>query len=227
MKKHLLFSFFALCILACQKKAPTKVAYTAPKNTASTKTTDSSSTLVAELPFQFENSHYLLHLIGTINNEEATTKYDNDYQIANYNDTEITGEISQVLFEKVGSTSTTPLTTSDMVIYNINFCKGTQNTQLIYDVVDADSNKDGKINRNDLKSLYWSDESGHHFTKLSPPMQELIDWKWLPATQKIYFRTSEDTNHNGNLDYKDRIRYFYIPIATNAQAIEYHPVVAH
>jgi hypothetical protein len=62
---------------------------------------------------------------------------------------------------------------------------------------DADTNRDGKLDSSDIKSLYLSEISGKRFTKVSMDLQELIDWNLIDS--KAAFRTVEDTNKMGSL----------------------------
>ena len=60
---------------------------------------------------------------------------------------------------------------------------------MVYTLVDADTNKDGKINQNDIRSLYLSTTSGTKFTKISSDFQEVIDWNIIEKTSRLYFRS--------------------------------------
>jgi hypothetical protein len=64
---------------------------------------------------------------------------------------------------------------------------------------DADTNRDGKLDSSDIKSLYLSEISGKRFTKVSMDLQELIDWNLIDSKSRLYFRTVEDTNKMGSL----------------------------
>jgi hypothetical protein len=70
-----------------------------------------------------------------------------------------------------------------------------------------DTNKDGKLDTSDIKALYLSKISGEKFTKISSDFQELIDWK-LIESNRLYYRTVEDTNKNGQFDKKDVVIYY-------------------
>jgi hypothetical protein len=81
---------------------------------------------------------------------------------------------------------------------------------------------DGLIDSNDIKSLYISTELGKNFTKISTDLQELVDWKHIEATNKIYFRTIEDANKNGEFDKKDKIHYHFLNLK-DSKVSEYFP----
>jgi hypothetical protein len=87
-----------------------------------------------------------------------------------------------------------------------------------------DTNKDGKLDNNDIKSLYMSTVSGQKFTKLSPDFQELIDWKIIESKNLLYFRTIEDSNKNGEFDAKDRLQYQFVNLLDKEwKVISYKP----
>ena len=96
---------------------------------------------------------------------------------------------------------------------------------MVYTMVDMDTNKDGKIDTSDIKALYLSEISGKKFTKISYNFQELIDWKLIGSNNRLYYRTVEDTNKNGEFDKKDVVNYYYIDLSKKEwKIIAYEPV---
>ena len=72
---------------------------------------------------------------------------------------------------------------------------------------------------------YISDISGNGFLKLSDDFQEVLDWNVIDGTSKLYFRTIEDINKNGEFDKNDVVHYFYVNlIAKELKSIEFTPV---
>ena len=51
---------------------------------------------------------------------------------------------------------------------------------------DNDTNQDNSIDNNDLNVLYLSDEQGSNFIKISPDLQEIIDWEYIEASGKLF-----------------------------------------
>lgn len=86
---------------------------------------------------------------------------------------------------------------------------------LLYTVADLDTNKDGKLDAADIKSLYISSIDGSNFTKVSYDYEELIDWKIMNGINQVYFRSIEDTNKNGEFDEKDILHYYVIDFAAS------------
>jgi hypothetical protein len=109
--------------------------------------------------------------------------------------------------------------------YLKTFADKTKQQLLVYTLADMDTNKDGKLDSNDIKSLYISTISGQKFTKLSPELQELIDWKIIESKNILYFRTIEDTNKNGEFDADDKLQYHFINLLDKEWKVNgYKPV---
>ena len=91
---------------------------------------------------------------------------------------------------------------------------------MVYTLVDADTNKDGKINQNDIRALYLSTTSGTKLTKISTDFQEVIDWNIIERTSRLYFRSIEDVNKNGAFDKNDKVHYHYVNLLANDWKVE-------
>lgn len=88
-----------------------------------------------------------------------------------------------------------------------------------------DTNRDTKLDANDIKALYISTIDGKNLKKLSADMQELIDWNLVESKNRLYFRTIEDTNQNGQFDKNDRINYHFVDLLSPEFTIEkYNPI---
>ena len=96
---------------------------------------------------------------------------------------------------------------------------------MVYTMMDMDTNKDGKLDTSDIKALYLSNISGENFTKISTDFQELIDWKLISSKNRLYYRTVEDTNKNGEFDKNDAVNYYYIDLSNKEWKITgYEPI---
>lgn len=61
--------------------------------------------------------------------------------------------------------------------------------------------------------------------KVSADMQELVDWKIIPANGRLYFRTIEDSNKNGEFDKEDELHYNYVDLSGKEwKAVSYSPI---
>jgi hypothetical protein len=214
--KRILFSLVLFTtLLSCKKEETTpKVIYEEGKAKVETAAKDTASFKVADLPILMEGTQYLIHPVGDVRVYDTDSKvYGSSktnqvsYAISNYNRFEITGYFDNLNFQHIDSTSVKLLTDKKIQIQTATFLDGIANKtkkQIIaYTLVDADTNKDGKINQNDIKSLYLSTASGENFTKLSEEFQELIDWNIIEAQNRLYFRCIEDINKNGAFDKND------------------------
>jgi len=235
--------FIAVSLFAsCKKEAPEKpkVIYdTSAKNKTQPKA-DTTQIEIADLPIQMPGTNYLIFPVGDLNiyggsskasYESSSSSDDLRYQISNYNENEITGYLRNIKFQEVGTDSIKSLVADDkpVLIQTVTFLKTvadkTKQQILVYTLADMDTNKDGKLDPSDIKSLYVSDISGGHFTKISTDFQELIDWSLIESRNRLYFRTIEDTNKNGEFDKNDILHYHFVDLSTKDWKVsDYKPI---
>lgn len=239
MKKY--FKYTALAIAAtfisCREEVQKpKVSYDV-SNKVSVSKTDSTQIEIADLPIQMEGTNYLIHPVGDLRVFEKGSKArygsssvnDVSFTISNLGEYEITGYLQNLKFQKIDSDSIRPLSDKPMLILTATYLKTiadkTQNKIMVYTLTDSDTNKDGKIDTGDIKTLYLSDISGENFTKVSTDLQELVDWNIIESKNRLYFRTIEDTNQNGQFDKNDVLHYNYIDLALkNWEVKNYKPI---
>ncbi|PZR20249.1 MAG: hypothetical protein DI539_11350 [Flavobacterium psychrophilum] len=229
----------SLFFVACKKEEQKpKVIYDEAgtgKNDA--KKVDSTEIKVADLPVHMEGTKYLIHPIGDIrvyddsNRSYGTSRTNGNvsYAISNYNRFEITGYFENLKFQHIDSTAMRPLTDKKIQIQTATYlntiAERYKKNILLYTLVDADTNQDGKVDVNDIKSVYISDASGRGFKKLSQDAQELIDWNLIDVQGRVYFRTIEDINKNGAFDKNDKVHYHYVDLLQDSwEAVAYEPV---
>lgn len=226
---------FASCKKEVDEKP--KVIYENTSKTAKTEVKiDTAQIAVADLPIHLQGTNYLIHPIGDLNVFGSSSKgrYDsgsnvNDisFKISNYGENEITGYLRNFKFQEIGSDSLKTLTDKPVLIQTATYLKAvadkTKQQILVYTLADMDTNKDGKLDANDIRSLYISDISGKKFTKISADFQELIDWTLLESKNRLYFRTIEDTNKNGEFDKNDVVHYHYLNL-TDWKVSNYNPI---
>lgn len=226
-KLHIaLIGLSVLLLTSCKEDAEKpKVIYdTAAKGRAITKS-DSAQIKIADLPIHMEGTNYLIHPVGDLSIRERgiKTRYgsssvnDLSFTISNYGENEITGFLQNIKFQRMDSDSIKALTDKPVLIQTATYLKSvsdkTKNQIMVYTMVDMDTNKDGKLDTSDIKALYLSEISGAKLTKLSDSYQELIDWKLIESTSRLYFRTVEDTNKNGQFDKMDVVHYNYVDLS--------------
>jgi hypothetical protein len=216
-----LFLFSLVLFTSCKKQEEVKpkVIYDASsKEKVTNLPIDTTQVVVADLPVNMEGTNYLIHPIGVITGVgkelKSSTESNEGYTVSNYGEYEITGYLRNLKFQEIGKDSIHALTDKSVLIetatYLKTFADKTKQHLLVYSLADMDTNKDGKLDSNDIKALYISTISGQKFTKLSVDFQELVDWKVIDSKSLLYFRTIEDTNKNGEFDAKDNLQYHFI-----------------
>lgn len=240
MNKKLIIGslFFVLLIVSCQKEVEKpKVIYDNSSKNAVAPKLDSSKVEIADIPVVMEGTDYLIHPIGDLRIYERGTKSkygssavnDVSFTISNVAQYEITGFLQNLKFQKIDSDSIHSLTDKPILIETATYLKTVSDRIkkqiLVYTMVDADTNRDGKLDTNDINTLYLSTISGEKFTKVATDLEELIDWNLIEASNCLYFRTIEDTNKNGQFDQKDVLHYNYIDLNKNDwKVIRYSPI---
>jgi hypothetical protein len=221
----------------CEKEKETpKVIYDDSKVTKEEMVRDSSEIQIADLPLSMEGANYLMFPVGNVRvySTRSTDSYSSSklegmsYSISNYNQYQITGYLKNVMFQHKDSVTIKPLTKAVIQIQTVTYLKPTadkiKKQFLVYTLADNDTNKDGKIDQNDINSLYISDISGSHFVKLSSDLQELIDWNVIETQNRLYFRCLEDINKNGAFDKNDLVHYHYVDLSKQELKVEeYNP----
>ncbi|MGG5506948.1 MULTISPECIES: hypothetical protein [unclassified Myroides] len=177
---------------------------------------------IADLPLVVGSSSYLIHPVGEVRVYASPSKYGTSkvsqfsYTVSNYVPFEITGYLENLMFQHKDSTTIRPLTTQKIqiqsLVYLNTMAEKIKKNILVYNVFDGDTNRDGRIDSNDIKTLYISRGSGKEFKKLSPYLQELLDWTVVEVQNRLYFRTIEDINKNGAFDKNDNVNYFYLDL---------------
>ncbi|WP_367757639.1 hypothetical protein [Flavobacterium sp. WC2430] len=198
---------------------------------------DSTQVALSDLPIQMEGTDYLIHPVGDLRVYERGTKarygsssvIDLSFTISNYGENEITGYLQNLKFQKTDSDSIHALTDKPALILTATYLKAVSERAkkqiMVYTMYDIDTNRDGKLDTSDIKSLYLSEISGARFTKISPDFQELIDWSLIESKNRLYFRTVEDTNKNGQFDKNDVVHYNYVDLSNNEWKVSsYQPI---
>ena len=165
------------------------------------------------------------------NGKGIKSSYDSEqgFTVSNYGEYQITGYLKNLKFQEIGKDTIYALTDKQILIetatYLKTFADKSKQQLLVYSMADMDTNKDGKLDNSDIKSLYLSTISGQKLTKLSADFQELIDWKIIESKNLLYFRTIEDTNKNGEFDAKDSVQYQFINLLDKEwKVISYKPI---
>ncbi len=238
MKTSALYlAVLALVFASCRKEEQEKpkVIYDSAKSKPATAPVpDTTRIEVADLPIQITGTEYMVHPIGDLRvmdgaRSGSRSYEDISYNISNYSEFEITGYLRNLKFQKQGSDSLTVLTDTPVMIQSATYLGGIaeriRQQLFVYTLCDMDTNKDGRLDQSDIKSLYISRIGGEGFMKVSADMQELVDWKIIPANGRLYFRTIEDSNKNGEFDKEDELHYNYVDLSGKEwKAVSYSPI---
>lgn len=228
------FPIIVLLFVSCKnEQEQPKVIYSDSKKVTESKI-DTTSIKIADLPIFIEGTSYLLHPVGDVRVYGGSRSYGSgsssiSFSISNYSRFELTGYLENVRFQHKDSTSFYSLTENRIqiqtVTYPQSFSESSKKQILVYTLTDEDTNRDGKIDSKDIKSLYVSQINGSEFTKFSPDFQEVIDWNIIVAQGKLYFRTIEDINKNGAFDKNDTVHYYFVNLLDKEWvAMEYNPI---
>lgn len=235
-KVNFIISLTFFLILSCkEKEEKPKVIYVeSPKEVVTIK--DTTRIRVADLPVFMDGTSFIIHPVGELRVYDSKSKasYGSSstsrvsYAVSNYNRYEITGYLDNLYFQHIDSTFTKPLTDKQVIIQSATYlntiAEKSKKQIMVYTVADMDTNRDGKLDQNDIKALFLSLSSGENFTKLSPDYQELIDWNILEAKNRLYLKTIQDSNKNGDFDKDDAVFYYYIDLLDKEWKLnEYKP----
>lgn len=232
MKKTLITSLVLIFLWSCQSNDQSVAKDT---GTMAKALDGSLFRQVADLPIHIDSTDYLIHPIGDfrMNSSGQKIEFLSSYESGSFSKSRfdgyrISGDLVNLKFQKIGSDSFTSLTSENIRIFSVQFLnqifETTQRQFLLYQVVDRDSNSDGKLNGQDLSALYISSIDGTDFTKLTNSQQQLMDWKEVKVNSRIYFRSSEDSNQNGEFDQEDQIFYQYVDFSNpKPKVISYEP----
>jgi len=233
--KYILLSLVVVFVSCKEEAEKPKVIYEDASKDRSEVKAVTEKILVADLPVQMEGTSVLLYPIGefSVSDGSSKTKYSSSerasFTISNASENEITGYLSNFKFQQIGSDSLKVLTDKPVLIERVTYLKSiadkTKKQFLVYILEDMDSNKDGKIDENDIKNLYISTIDGNNFKKLSVDLQEFIDWNVVDSQNRLYFRTIEDINKNGAFDKADKVHYQFVDLLDKElKVIAYNPI---
>lgn len=234
MKHTAIYTMISACLFfaGCKKEAEKpKVIYEEATKPNAVTVGDSNKVLLADLPILMEGTSVLLHPVGefSLSDTNARNSGKDDFVVSNSSENEITGYLTNFKFQPIGSDSLSVLTDKPLLIERVtylkNFADKTKKQLLVYVLEDMDSNKDGKLDSDDIKNLYISTIDGKDFTKLSGDFHEFIDWNIIEAQNRLYFRTIEDNNKNGAFDKNDKIHYHFVDLMSKDWSVqEYQPL---
>ena len=238
MRNIIILGITLIFLTSCGNDEKPKVIYPENKEIETMELKKDSTLIeIADIPIHIDSTKYLIHPIGEYRMYGSRGKVyfgsssygSGNFSITNYNRYEITGNLHNLKFQQLDSDNLTLLTTKNIRIKSITFLRdifdNTKKQILIYRVLDKDTNRDNELDDNDVETLYISNIDGSQFEKLTSEFQELIDWKELGIKNRIYFRSIEDTNKNGEFDKDDKVHYQYVDFNNDKRIVtEYKPI---
>src|SRR5690606_31400138 len=164
MKTIYLIPAALLLMISCREKEKPKVIYDNSKTKTVTAPADTANIEIADLPIAIDGTGIIIHPIGSVRVNPGTRSYSStggsgiSYTISNYNIFEISGFLSNMKFQIGEVDSLKTLTDKRVLIETASYLKPfadkTKQQLMVYVVSDTDTNKDGRLDGNDIKSLY-------------------------------------------------------------------------
>lgn len=235
MTRILLALAVATLLFSCEQK---QIDYNRPIDTTfvvDDRINDTTMVPVAELPIKFDSTDVLLFAIELVDLQQrgyshvGSDFYGNSELPGGYMSRDnFSGDFINIVFQDKNGNER-KLTDNKMKIKSIQFlrdiAKKTKTGYLLYSILDRDSNGDQKLNSSDLEALYISRIDGSGFTKLTRALHELYDWSAIKGESRIYFRTLEDKNKDGEVNNKDKFHYYFIDFSNDPYSVtEYNPL---
>ncbi len=237
IKNLLPILFLTLLLTGCSEEKKPKVIYAGQEQQTEKISQNSTQGIISDLPIQIDSTNYLIHPVGYYEIYERESRYfgSSSSGLGSFsftregNSDTYTGDLTNLKFQQLESDTFVSLTNKDLRISSFSFLRAifenTGKEYLLYEVNDTDSNNDGEMDYNDINTLYISSINGENFRKIGSQYQELIDWKTISNMNRIYFRSIEDTNKNGEFEKEDLLHYFYLDFdLEELNVVEYFPV---
>ena len=235
MKKPLLLlALLAVILSSCKKEETEKPKVIYKTDAPKAQIRDTSEIRIADLPIEISGTDILIHPVGQyrVNDGNRKTGYTYErgsFTVSNYGEFEITGFLQNLGIQQVGTDSIVSVFDKPVLIQTATYLKShadkTNKQILVYTLSDMDTNQDGKLDASDIRTLYIGDLQGKKLQKISAEFQELIDWNYVSANNRLYFRSIEDTNKSGEFDKDDVLHYGYLELsAAEWKVVEYKPV---
>lgn len=240
--KYSTLTVLLIFIFGCSVGNNPRVAYDDSSKTeeSSESDDDKETKKFADIPIRLDSTNYLLHPIGEFKIKDrsgkwiySSTQSNSGYSVSYFGGQNLTGNLSNITFQHKDSSQLRSLTSKKLKIQSVYFLElGLDSSSesilkkyvLVYQVRDDDTNKDGKIDSDDIASLYLSDDRGLNFTKLNSPGNHVVNWQVVESMNRLYFRSLQDTNKDGEFDSKDTMHYGYVNFNESFEVEHYFPI---
>lgn len=194
---------------------------------------DTTVVKVLKLPVYIDSTQYLYHPVAL---ERVFTTDDNyslrsyksapQYWSSKYSNYTFSGSYANFTVENMATGKKVSVIKDQINISQVNiYNKLDHNPRVefvLYQGNDLDTNKDQKLDNQDIQALFISNIDGTDFKKLSLDFEELVESKFIVENDKLYFQTQKDTNENGIFENEDGFRNYYVDLTkAMKEAIRY------
>lgn len=248
------FSLLLLFVSCTERNMRPTVNYDIPEDSLSVNLLfmDTSKVMIASLPFMFDSTNVLLQPSGLVDiqhieefslrglkqevsseistmKSEYSSARNEDFYLKSANNNTFSGSINNIYFDDLTTGQQRLLTDKPMlittIIYLSSINKETGRSYLLYTVYDKDTDKDGQLTTNDMKSLFISNLDGSGFERLTKEDQTLCQTLLVDVANRYYFSALEDTNRDGVFNNGDKYYYYYLAFSTEGyKLVEYNPI---
>lgn len=251
MRVFFILSFTLLFTLSCHNRAnmmslnvdySEKNRFNLPVTEYTPKAT--THTMIVAPPVLFDGTQVLIQPCGLINenDEENMKEYEFSgskkeisdeagFYVEGILENTLSGRMSNLYFDDMSTNKKRLLTDNNIYIYTATYLRGiaekTDKHYLMYSIYDTDSNKDGKIDSNDIVSMYISKLGGSDFKKITAENHEFLGGKLILPAKRCYYSTlkykENEIEFSGK---KGEYYYYYIDFSSDPyKVIEYNPTL--
>lgn len=206
---------------------------------------DTTKAIIATLPLYFDSTNVLIQPSGLISIKDiykadiydriyeskmSSREREPEFYANNINGDILSGIMSNIYFDDL-NTNTKHLLTNQLisiqrVVYLREIAKNTDRHYLLYSLYDKDTNRNRKLDQNDILSLYISELNGTNFRKITSENHQLLNTKLISFANRYYYTTIEDINKDGHFDKEDKYHYYYIDFSSEPyQVVPYNPTI--
>ena len=106
------------------------------------------------------------------------------------------------------------------IVANKNRTESATDQKIIYNIIDRDTDGDGKLTRGDAEIAYLSDLSGKNLVPITPRKTKVLNWEFVPQTKIIVLSLQLDSDQDQKFTREDRVAgYIYNLVSSKLQLI--------
>ena len=204
MKKYLLL--LIIVFVGCEKKQSKKNIYQGNNETQQEEIIirpNIESKLIVDLPQKIDSTNFIVFPVNRIQIDDNKSRISK----SNYSSRLYSIPLENLIFKNTNDNKSLRLTNNYIKIISFNQLfdsnKNSENL-LVYKIIKYDSNFDGVLNNEDVSSLFISNTNGTNFMQITTKNEHLINWNYIPESEKLFFTTIIDLDKNGLFDNNDK-----------------------